>query len=345
MTWVCTKRIVLGFCTGSVLLYTDVSTQYRNDKESLQCAMPLENGSSPLQAIADTTSDLIEHYLNSPAQAGSGFDVVGNFAEPILVRVIGQHLLGMTPEACLSDLRSLTRSLRTLGTSLIDAETTASTRKAGEHVAALIRAREGMAGDDLAAQLYTPPCSHVASVEGSVAGLSLAAMATVARGLGQVADQLMKRPDVLQLADDCGDDDSMLDQVIRECLRFNPVLVFIRRYAVRDVTLDLASRTSRIPAGSHVLVGLSPAMFDPEAFPLPNEFRLDRPKDSYLHFGAGTHQCFGQPIAEQLLRQMTRALVKSQRLVGACTGSVEFDSWALTSLVVERQSAGRRVGG
>lgn len=35
---------------------------------------------------------------------------------------------------------------------------------------------------------------------------------------------------------------------------------------------------------------------DPQAFPDPEEVKLDRPLNSYLAFGDGPHQCFGREI-------------------------------------------------
>lgn len=40
-----------------------------------------------------------------------------------------------------------------------------------------------------------------------------------------------------------------------------------------------------------------PACKDPDAFPDPMTFRLDRPVDRYIHFGFGPHECLGREIA------------------------------------------------
>ena len=123
----------------------------------------------------------------------------------------------------------------------------------------------------------------------------------------------------------------LIDQVVRESLRFSPVLTFIRRYAIRDTQLSQASGGAVLRRGSRILVGLSTAMFDATAFPNPNDFRLDRPAERYLHFGTGLHQCYGQRFAEMFLRKMVTGLVAQKILVGARTESSIFDSWALTN--------------
>jgi len=48
-----------------------------------------------------------------------------------------------------------------------------------------------------------------------------------------------------------------------------------------------------ISAGQRVLIDFSVASRDPIAFPDPNEVKLDRPLDAYLHYGFGPHQCAG----------------------------------------------------
>ena len=42
----------------------------------------------------------------------------------------------------------------------------------------------------------------------------------------------------------------------------------------------------------------------------PKEFRLDRPPEQYLHFGAGLHQCLGRHIAEAHLTEMVGSLLR-----------------------------------
>lgn len=48
-----------------------------------------------------------------------------------------------------------------------------------------------------------------------------------------------------------------------------------------------------VPAGRRVLADLIVASRDPLVFPDPNEVKLDRPLDSYIHYGIGPHQCVG----------------------------------------------------
>ena len=49
---------------------------------------------------------------------------------------------------------------------------------------------------------------------------------------------------------------------------------------------------------------------DPKAFPDPQKVRLDRPIDSYLHYGAGPHQCLGKWISQVAVTAMLKSVGK-----------------------------------
>lgn len=50
------------------------------------------------------------------------------------------------------------------------------------------------------------------------------------------------------------------------------------------------------------------ASHDPVAFPDPDTVKLDRPIDSYLHFGFGPHQCLGMDMSKTALSTMLRVV-------------------------------------
>ena len=69
-----------------------------------------------------------------------------------------------------------------------------------------------------------------------------------------------------------------------------------------------------IPADATVFVGLGTAMMDASVIDTPAAFRLDRPADHYLHFGAGVHHCLGRHIAVALVTEMAAALLRLPHL-------------------------------
>jgi cytochrome P450 len=77
------------------------------------------------------------------------------------------------------------------------------------------------------------------------------------------------------------------------------------RVATRDVTIG----GTDIPRGSRVLVLIDAANRDPEKFPMPDEFSLDRGNShQHLSFGFGIHACMGANLAKLELRSVLREL-------------------------------------
>lgn len=105
----------------------------------------------------------------------------------------------------------------------------------------------------------------------------------------------------------------LLEQVVYECDRLNPVLPILQRLCKRAT--DLPSGTT-VSAGDRVAVLLTAAGLDPEVFPNPFEFSLDRPAETYLMFGAPDRRCWGQKIAQSLLTQCLAAAMTLKDLRG-----------------------------
>lgn len=53
---------------------------------------------------------------------------------------------------------------------------------------------------------------------------------------------------------------------------------------------------------------------DPTVFPDPNEVHLDRPMDSYIHYGLGPHTCLGQEASKVALTAMLRVVGRLENL-------------------------------
>ena len=83
-------------------------------------------------------------------------------------------------------------------------------------------------------------------------------------------------------------------ELIQEALRFQPPIPMLVRYCPRPTTLGSKS----IPPGSTVFVSLLSAMFDPQKVQEPEKFSVGRPKDAYVLFGVGPHECIAQHLAE-----------------------------------------------
>ncbi|MEI7746363.1 MAG: cytochrome P450, partial [Actinomycetota bacterium] len=80
---------------------------------------------------------------------------------------------------------------------------------------------------------------------------------------------------------------------VEETLRFDGSTQQILR--VTKTPLELHG--SKIPSGSRVLLLIGSANRDPEVFPDPDRYDLDRDSSKFLSFGGGKHFCMGAPLA------------------------------------------------
>lgn len=93
-----------------------------------------------------------------------------------------------------------------------------------------------------------------------------------------------------------------------------------------NISLPDGASTLIIPTNSRVLVSLILASRDATAFPDPDTVRLDRPLDSYLHYGYGPHQCAGMDASITAMTAMFKAVfgLKGLRRV---QGSAPGGAW------------------
>jgi cytochrome P450 len=152
----------------------------------------------------------------------------------------------------------------------------------------------------------------VQGIRRNIAGLIVGAVETTAKALALITNQLLEHPQWMKLAREAAlkSDDSSLQQVLFEALRYDPHNpIVIRSVAARADRTANGSPLDKLPEGTLVYAATLSAMFDEEAWVNPGDFRLDRPIEQYLHFGAGLHQCFGRYIVPVLLCESMRQLL------------------------------------
>ena len=103
-------------------------------------------------------------------------------------------------------------------------------------------------------------------------------------------------------------DPERCDDAVEELLRWNPPVAAQPRFARPDRDVELAGVP--IPAGSSVLFGIHAAHRDPEAFPDPDRFDIDRRPTELLAFGPGLRTCPGMHLARKNLRIGLRVLAE-----------------------------------
>lgn len=77
---------------------------------------------------------------------------------------------------------------------------------------------------------------------------------------------------------------------------------------------DDNGRRVLVKPGDKVFCSFVGAARDPKIFPNPDEVRLDRPLESYIHYGIGEHTCLGKEASMVALTAMVRTVGKLRSL-------------------------------
>ncbi len=225
-----------------------------------------------------------------------GFDVIGDYAEPLPVLVIAE-LLGVD--------RSLVGHLRTWSQAIVRmyepspddavvADAVSAAQEFADLVRELIHDRSVHPRDDLLSDLAATELSEDEQVASAVLLLNAGHEASVnvfGNGLTAMLERgLRPGPDVALC--------------VEEMLRFDPALQLFERTALEDVEVGGV----RVAEGQKLAVLLGSANRDPAAFEAPEEFRTDRDPNPHLAFGVGVHFCLGAPLARMELAESVTAL-------------------------------------
>lgn len=165
-------------------------------------------------------------------------------------------------------------------------------------------------------QSGTPGVNDLA-IRNNLIGMLIGLIPTTSKCAVLCLDYLLSNPALLAGAQAAAraDDDALVNQYVLESLRFNSFGPGLLRLCVQDYEVAAGNwRSTTIKAGSMVFVATQSAMLDGRKLPAPNEFRLDRPAWSYMHYGYGLHTCFGQYINSVQIAGIVKALLKCKNL-------------------------------
>jgi len=167
------------------------------------------------------------------------------------------------------------------------------------------------------------------SIRREIGGLIVGAADTTSKFVNLALDELLRRPAAFAgaTAAAVAGDIEAVRRYSYEAVRFNPHNTFVVRYCPNGAVVAADTKRARnIPAGANVIVGTLSAMFDPEVFPSPEEFRGDRDVE-YLHFGFGLHRCFGYAINGVVIPEILAALLRLPNLRRApdSAGTLVYD--------------------
>ena len=86
------------------------------------------------------------------------------------------------------------------------------------------------------------------------------------------------------------------------------------RDVATETTIPDGQKSVKVKPGDEILCNLVTACQDPAAFPEPNKVKLDRPMESYIHFGWGPHMCVGFGVSKLALTTMLKTVGKLDNL-------------------------------
>jgi cytochrome P450 len=218
-------------------------------------------------------------------------ELVQAYTVPLPVKVIAR-LLGIRGEEYASFKRWSAAFL-----SLTPADQDENAKSVQEMVAyfgKMAAARRAQGAEDLITALVEAEVDGGKLEEWEILGFSMllliAGNETTTNLLGNMLNTLAQRPELwARLREDRG----LADRVIDESLRFESPVQQLARHTTRQVEVSGV----RIPAGERVNVYYGSANRDPNEFPNPDEFQVDRNLRNHVAFGLGIHYCLGAPLA------------------------------------------------
>jgi len=131
-------------------------------------------------------------------------------------------------------------------------------------------------------------------VIGMMTFLWIGGLDTVAATTSLMLRRLAMQPDLQQ---NLRAHPELINNAVEEFLRMEPLV-----NSARLVLKDHEIRGVRIKAGDYISCANNVGNFDPEQFPNPREFRLDRTVNRHFSFSGGPHLCLGVHLARRELR-------------------------------------------
>jgi unspecific monooxygenase len=247
----------------------------------------------------------------------TGFDVLGEYAEPLPVLVVAE-LLGV-PTSLAPQLRAWSQAIVRMYEVAPTEEQQDAAVRAAEDFAAMVRelARDRAASprEDLVSDLVAAR----AGSKGGEARLSedeVVASAVLLLNAGHEASvNVFGNGLVALLSRGLGPMPGQVPACVEEMLRFDSALQLFERTATADVRIGGVT----VAEGQKIAALLGAANRDPAVFDEPDELRPTRDPNPHLAFGAGVHFCLGAPLARMELAESLSLLwerMPGLRLVG-----------------------------
>jgi cytochrome P450 len=343
---------------GPFILGMDRTEQYEREAATLREAVRRDD----LERIRSFVRQGAEE-LTRAAHPQGRIDVVGGLAHVVALRVVGSYFGVPAP-----DEPTMMRWMRDVfhdlfanpgGDPLVHRDAVQASTELQHYMNELIAERKEKLGepdqpDDVLGRLLAlQDGGHTwldnSSVRRNLGGMIAGAVDTTSKFVTLAIDELLRRPEVLAQARAAAlayDMDAMR-RYAYEAVRFNPHHPVQARFCKTETEIATGTpRARRIPASTSVFIATLSAMFDPERFSQPDEFRIDRDVE-YLHFGYGLHICFGRAINGVQIPELLAALLRlpNLRRASGSDGHIAYDGPFPERLILEFDGNGSAPGG
>lgn len=236
--------------------------------------------------ISTVVNELVDHIAASDES-----EIMHDYAIPLPVKVIAR-MLGIPGE---DYIRFKMWSDTFLAfSSMTPTERAKSNQEMMAYFGQMAAARRTQPAEDLITALVEANVDGESLADTEIIGFCMLALIagneTTTNLIGNMLGILVDRPDLWQ---QLRLDRSLIDRVIEETLRIESPFQRLSRITTRDTALSGIG----IPQGSLVTIYYGAANRDPDEFPNPDEFRLDRDLRNHVAFGMGIHYCLGAPLA------------------------------------------------
>jgi cytochrome P450 len=248
---------------------------------------------SATAAWEQRVSDVVDELLAPLVEGRESFDVIADFT--MIPTVIVAEMLGVPPDRYEDFRRWSHQIVSNLAYGNEQPETREIMRGASaelnEYLSEEIeRHRREQPDDLLTAMLRTSADITPDEVRSAAILLLIAGYDTTAKLMSTSLVALERHPDTRRRL---VEDPSLIPAAIEEILRWTGVSQMTPRQVVQDTVLA----GHELSAGEIVFVLFAAANRDPERWPDPARFDIDREPRAHVGFGYGPHLCLGAPLA------------------------------------------------
>ncbi len=297
-----------GYFPDAIMSDPPYHTRVRKLMESAFTAHRVKELEPRIEAVVN---DLIDEI----ADRGS-MDAVTDFAQPLTIRIICEQL-GLDWSIKDRIARWSTAVTAQIGRMQDRAEMLGHAEQICDlqhHIIGTMRERQADPREDMISDIVHAKdgdgVDSVLTFEEAVSlvrALLIAGNETTATALSNLVFILATQPEVLAKLQASVDDDKLMNRFVEELLRIEPPVRGLSRMTTREVELG----GKLLPEGAHLLLMYASANDEPEIFPQPRRFDMERSNImKHVSFGGGVHKCVGLALARMEIKVAARQLVR-----------------------------------